>query len=51
MCSSDLTPEWGLVLAEALPYIEWAPWAVVMLVGALVLLLVTAVAASRSGRS
>lgn len=45
------TPEWGLVLAEALPYIERAPWAVATPAGALVLLSVTAVAASRSGRS
>ena len=45
------TPEWGLVLAEALPYIERAPWAVTTPAGALVLLSVTAVAASRSGRS
>lgn len=45
------TPEWGLVLAEALPYIERAPWAVATPAGALVLLAVTAVAVSRSGRS
>ena len=45
------TPEWGLVLAEALPYVERAPWAVATPAGALVLLAVTAVAMSRSGRS
>ena len=39
------------MLAEALPYIERAPWAVATPAGALVLLSVTAVAASRSGRS
>ncbi|QPL05686.1 MULTISPECIES: ABC transporter permease subunit [Actinomyces] len=42
-------PEWGLVLAEALPYIERAPWAVSTPAAALVLLSVTAVAASRAG--
>lgn len=44
------TPEWGLVLAEALPYIERAPWAVATPAAALVLLSVTAVAASRLRR-
>lgn len=44
------TPEWGLVLAEALPYIERAPWAVATPAAALVLLAVTAVAASRASR-
>ena len=44
------TPEWGLVLAEALPYIERAPWAVATPAAALVLLSVTAVVASRVGR-
>ncbi|MDO4243226.1 MAG: ABC transporter permease subunit [Actinomyces sp.] len=44
------TPEWGLVLAEALPYIERAPWAVTTPAAALVLLSVTAVAASRASR-
>lgn len=43
-------PEWGLVLAEALPYIERAPWAVAAPALALVVLSVTAVAASRTGR-
>ncbi|TFH52848.1 ABC transporter permease subunit [Actinomyces viscosus] len=42
------TPEWGLVLSEALPYIERAPWAVSAPALALVVLSVTAVAASRS---
>lgn len=41
------SPEWGLVLAEALPYIERAPWAVATPSLALVVLAVTAVAASR----
>ena len=44
------TPEWGLVLSEALPYIERAPWAVATPAVALVVLAVTAVAASRSAR-
>ena len=44
------TPEWGLVLSDALPYIERAPWAVVTPAAALVVLSVTAVAASRSAR-
>ncbi|CAI2516664.1 ABC transporter permease subunit [Serratia plymuthica] len=35
--------EWGLVLAEAMPYIERAPWGVVTPVAALVLLAVLAV--------
>ncbi len=43
-------PEWGLVLSEALPYIERAPWAVATPAAALVVLSVTAVAASRSAR-
>ena len=44
------TPEWGLVLSDALPYIERAPWAVATPAAALVVLSVTAVAASRSAR-
>ena len=44
------TPEWGLVLSDALPYIERAPWAVAIPAAALVVLSVTAVAASRSAR-
>lgn len=44
-------PEWGLVLAEALPYVQRAPWAVAAPALALVVLSVTAVAASRSNRS
>ena len=44
------TPEWGLVLSNALPYIERAPWAVATPAAALVVLSVTAVAASRSAR-
>ena len=43
-------PEWGLVLSDALPYIERAPWAVATPAVALVILAVTAVAASRSAR-
>ena len=44
------TPEWGLVLSDALPYVERAPWAVATPAAALVVLSVTAVAASRSAR-
>ena len=44
------TPEWGLVLSDALPYIERAPWAVATPAAALVVLSVPAVAASRSAR-
>ena len=44
-------PEWGLVLSEALPYIQRAPWAVATPALALVVLSVTAVAASRTSRS
>ena len=44
------TPEWGLVLSDALPYIERAPWSVATPAAALVVLSVTAVAASRSAR-
>ena len=43
-------PEWGLVLSEALPYIQRAPWAVATPALALVVLSVTAVAASRTNR-
>ncbi|WP_019997528.1 ABC transporter permease subunit [Aureimonas ureilytica] len=44
-------PEWGLVLAEGLPYVERAPFAVFVPTGALVLLAVFAVsAASLRGR-
>ncbi|EGF50333.1 ABC transporter permease subunit [Actinomyces sp. oral taxon 170] len=44
------TPEWGLVLSDALPYIERAPWAVATPAAALVVLSITSVAASRSMR-
>ena len=44
------TPEWGLVLSDALPYIERAPWAVATPAVALVILSITSVAASRSMR-
>jgi len=44
------TPEWGLVLSDALPYIERAPWAVATPAAALVILSITSVAASRSMR-
>jgi peptide/nickel transport system permease protein len=40
------SPEWGLVLAEGMPYLERAPWAVVMPTLALVLLSILAVALS-----
>ena len=43
-------PEWGLVLSDALPYIERAPWAVAAPAAALVVLSITSVAASRSMR-
>ena len=43
-------PEWGLVLSDALPYIERAPWAVATPAAALVILSITSVAASRSMR-
>ncbi len=39
-------PEWGLVLAEGMPYIERAPWAVLVPVGALIILAVLGVALS-----
>lgn len=39
-------PEWGLVLAEGIPYIERAPWAVLIPASALVLLSVLAVSLS-----
>ncbi|WP_243106739.1 ABC transporter permease subunit [Actinomyces lilanjuaniae] len=45
------TPDWGLALAEALPYIERAPWAVAAPASALVALAVTAVATSRVNMS
>lgn len=40
------SPEWGLVLAEGMPYIERAPWAVLIPALALVLLSVLAVSLS-----
>ncbi len=43
-------PDWGLVLSDALPYIERAPWAVATPAAALVILSITSVAASRSMR-
>ncbi|MFD7660375.1 ABC transporter permease subunit, partial [Actinosynnema sp. NPDC059797] len=39
-------PEWGLLLAESLPYVERAPWATLAPAGALVLLAVFAVSAA-----
>ena len=39
-------PEWGLVLAEGMPYLERAPFAVLVPAGALVLLAVFAVSAA-----
>lgn len=44
-------PEWGAILAEGMPYLERAPWAVLAPTLALVLLAVTAQASSGSGRS
>ena len=44
------TPEWGLVLSDALPYIERAPWAVATPAVALVILSIMSVAVSRSMR-
>lgn len=43
--------EWGMVLAEALPYIERAPWAVTAPSIGLLLLAITVVAASRLQRN
>ncbi|GGK38912.1 ABC transporter permease [Deinococcus malanensis] len=43
-------PEWGLVLAEGLPYLERAPWAVLTPVVALLLLSVLAVSLSSLSR-
>jgi peptide/nickel transport system permease protein len=39
-------PEWGLVLAEGMPYMERAPWAVLVPVGALIILAILGVALS-----
>jgi len=39
-------PEWGLLLAEGMPYVERAPWAVLAPTGALVIASVLAVALS-----
>ncbi|MEV0726225.1 ABC transporter permease subunit [Micromonospora purpureochromogenes] len=42
------TPEWGLVLAEAMPYVERAPWATLAPAAALALLGAFAITASAS---
>lgn len=44
--SQPPSPEWGRLLAEGSPYLERAPWTVLAPLGALVLVAVTAVAAS-----
>ncbi|MEV4015842.1 ABC transporter permease subunit [Nonomuraea angiospora] len=43
-------PEWGLTLAESLPYMERAPWAALAPAGMLLLLAALAVALSTAGR-
>ncbi|MBB5773813.1 ABC transporter permease subunit [Nonomuraea jabiensis] len=43
-------PEWGLTLAESLPYVERAPWAALAPAGMLLLLAALAVALSTAGR-
>ncbi|SCX43373.1 peptide/nickel transport system permease protein [Klenkia marina] len=45
------TPEWGLLLAEGMPYVERAPWAVLAPTAALVLMSVLAVSLSGWTRS
>ncbi len=42
-------PEWGLLLAESLPYLERAPWAVLVPALALVLMSILAVSLSSAG--
>ncbi|MCZ2814122.1 ABC transporter permease subunit [Modestobacter sp. VKM Ac-2979] len=44
------TPEWGLLLAEGMPYVERAPWAVLAPTGALVTASVLAVSLSGLSR-
>ncbi len=44
--SAPPTPEWGLLLAEGMPYVERAPWTVLAPTGALVLASVLAVSLS-----
>ncbi|NIH68723.1 ABC transporter permease subunit [Modestobacter marinus] len=44
------TPEWGLLLAEGMPYVERAPWAVLAPTGALVTAAVLAVSLSGLSR-
>ncbi|WP_206330888.1 ABC transporter permease subunit [Modestobacter sp. KNN46-3] len=44
------TPEWGLLLAEGMPYVERAPWAVLAPTGALVAASVLAVSLSGLSR-
>jgi peptide/nickel transport system permease protein len=43
-------PEWGLTLAESLPYVERAPWASLVPAGMLLLLAALAVSLSTAGR-
>ncbi|WP_431928917.1 ABC transporter permease subunit [Nonomuraea jabiensis] len=43
-------PEWGLTLAESLPYVERAPWAALAPAGMLLLLAALAVSLSTAGR-
>ncbi|MEV4579610.1 ABC transporter permease subunit [Nonomuraea jabiensis] len=43
-------PEWGLTLAESLPYVERAPWAALAPAGMLLLLAALAVTLSTAGR-
>ncbi|MEV4363509.1 ABC transporter permease subunit [Nonomuraea sp. NPDC049625] len=43
-------PEWGLTLAESLPYVERAPWAALVPAGMLLLLAALAVSLSTAGR-
>lgn len=47
--SQPPTPNWGLVLAEGMPYVERAPWVVLAPIGALVAVSVLAVSASALG--
>ena len=47
--SQPPAPNWGLVLAEGMPYVERAPWAVLAPIGALVAVSVLAVSASALG--
>jgi peptide/nickel transport system permease protein len=48
--SQPPSPDWGLVLAEGLPYVERAPWVVIAPMAALVAVSVLAVSMSAIGR-